>query len=473
MTTKLSDINHNFSEWYHDVVFQAELADQAPVRGCMVIRPYGYALWENMQQELDRRFKETGHHNAAFPLLIPQSFLQKEKEHVEGFSPELAVVTHAGGKELEEPLVVRPTSETVIHAMFSQWIRSWRDLPMKVNQWCSVVRWEMRPRPFIRTSEFWWQEGHTAHETEQEALEEALMMHQIYRDFMEDWLAIPVIAAIKPEHEKFAGADRTYTLEGMMQDGKALQMGTSHLISQNFAKAFNITFQDRDEGVSYPFLTSWGVSTRMIGGVIMTHGDQKGLILPPKIAPIQVVIVPIFKAETKDAVLEVVNQLADRLKKQVRVKIDADETETPGAKFYRWELKGVPLRIEIGQRDIANQSVVMVDRLGLEKASCSWDALEATVADKLNLINKKLFERALEKRQANYHVTDEPLSVVGPKLADNNGFYEVGWDGDPAMVAELKKYSGTVRCVLPTKNSKTCFFSGKPSICDIIIAKAY
>lgn len=470
---KLPDIDQQFAEWYQHVVYEAELADQAPVRGCMVVRPYGYAIWELMQKELDAQFKATGHQNAAFPLLIPMSFLQKEKEHVEGFSPEVAVVTHAGGKELEEPLVVRPTSETIIHSMYAQWLRSWRDLPIKINQWCSVVRWELRPRPFLRTSEFWWQEGHTVHETAEDARAEAECMYTIYRKFQEEHLAIPVVVAEKPEHDKFAGADKTYALEGLMRDGKALQMGTSHLISQNFAKAFNMTFQDREGGLSYPYLTSWGVSTRMIGGLIMTHGDQKGLVLPPRIAPYQVVIIPIFKAETKEHILEATAAIAKRLEKVARIIVDTDESATPGAKFYKWELKGVPLRLEIGMRDLEAKSVTLVDRIGSPKQSVSFDTIEQVVAQKLEGIQDLLYKRALERRNAQWYVTDEPLAVFGPKLDEKGGFYEVGWSGDMEAVQALKAFGATIRCVLPTKKSSRCFYTQKPSTCDILIAKAY
>lgn len=470
---KLSDIKTSYPEWYNDVVYAAELADQAPVRGCMVIRPYGYAIWEQIQGVLDKKFKATGHQNAAFPMLIPQSFLEKEKEHVEGFSPELAVVTHAGGKKLEEPLVVRPTSETIIHYMFAQWITSWRDLPLKVNQWCSVVRWELRPRPFLRTSEFWWQEGHTAHETEAEACAEVHTMHHLYRDFMQDWLAIPVVEGKKPEHEKFAGAVATYTLEALMQDGKALQMGTSHHISQNFAKAFGMQFQDRDGKLSYPHLTSWGVTTRMIGAIIMVHGDQKGLILPPKIAPYQAVIIPICKAENREVVLAAARDMHARLKDQIRVIIDLDETETPGAKFYRWELKGVPLRIEFGQRDLDKQQVILVDRLESGKTPCPLTELEASVTRALDNIQAALLKRATENQRRQWIVTDKPLTVFGPELEARGGFYQVGWCGRPETVAEFKRYGATIRCVLPTHEQKTCCITGEASTGDIVVAKAY
>jgi len=470
---QLPNFTTNFSDWYNEVIFLAELADHAPVKGCMVIRPYGWAIWENMQDVLNEKFKEQGVQNAAFPLLIPLSFLQKEAEHVEGFAPEIAVVTHAGGKELEEPLVVRPTSETVIHAMFARWMRSWRDLPIKVNQWCSVVRWEKRSRPFLRTTEFWWQEGHTVHETEQEAHEMAKTMHHIYRDFMQDYLAIPVVAAEKPPHERFAGATATYTLEAFMPDGKALQMGTSHEISQSFARAFDMKFQDREGNQSYPYLTSWGVTTRMIGALVMSHGDDKGLVLPPKIAPIQIIIVPIYKADSKEVVMDAVTILALKLRKKYRVEIDADESSTPGAKFYKWEMKGVPLRIEIGPRDIANNQAIVVDRLGMGKHTYDLDTMVPTVGKRLDFIQKTLFERAIERRDKAWITTDKTLAEIGPDLSEGGLFYQVGWSGDVSAVDELKKYKGTIRCILPTKTSTVCFHTGKPSIYDILIAKAY
>ncbi len=469
----LPNITTDFAEWYQAVVYQAELADQAPVRGCMVIRPYGYALWEEIQGYLDQKFKETGHQNAAFPLLIPLSFLQKEADHVEGFAPEVAVVTHAGGKKLEEPLVVRPTSETIIHHMYARWLRSWRDLPIKLNQWCSVVRWEMRPRPFIRTTEFWWQEGHTAHETEQEARAEAEMMHKLYYEFVQNILAIPATAGIKPEHEKFAGADATYTIESMMQDGKAVQMCTSHRISQGFAKAFDMKFQDRTGNLAYPYLTSWGCTTRLIGAMIMTHGDQKGLVLPPAIAPIQVVIVPIVKADNREMVEAYAQNIAQQLiGAKIRVKLDTRDEMTPGAKFYEWELKGVPLRIEIGPRDVAAGHVVTVERHTGKKENLSIENC-ATITDHLERIQKELFANAQRRQEAQWQITDEPLSVFGPQLKEKNGFYQVGWNGSLEAVEALKEYQGTIRCILPSNNAKTCFFSGQESKYDILIAKSY
>ncbi len=470
----LPNITTDFAEWYQAVVYQAELADQAPVRGCMVIRPYGYAIWEQMQGYLDQKFKETGHQNAAFPLLIPLSFLQKEADHVEGFAPEVAVVTHAGGKKLEEPLVVRPTSETIIHHMYARWLRSWRDLPIKLNQWCSVVRWEMRPRPFLRTTEFWWQEGHTAHETEEEARAEAETMHRVYFDFVQNILAIPATAGIKPEHEKFAGADATYTIESMMQDGKAVQMCTSHRISQSFAKAFDMKFQDRAGNLAYPYLTSWGSTTRLIGAMIMTHGDQKGLVLPPAIAPIQIVIVPIVKADNKEAVLTYARSLEQELKAaKIRVTLDGREDMTPGAKFYEWELKGIPLRIEIGPRDIASGHIVVVQRHTGTKNTINNDAPAQTIEKLLQDTQQDLFERAQQRQEAQWFRTDEPLSVFGPKLKATNGFYQVGWNGSVEAVEALKEFQGTIRCILPTKETSRCFYSCQESKYDILIAKSY
>lgn len=473
MNTRLPDITTDFSQWYLEVVYQAEMADQAPVRGCMVIRPYGYAVWENIQKILDKKIKDTGHQNAAFPLLIPQSFIQKEAQHVAGFAPELAVVTHAGGKELEEPLVVRPTSETIIHYMFAQWLRSWRDLPIKINQWASVVRWEMRARPFLRTSEFWWQEGHTAHETHAEAEAEARLMLAEYVDLIQNYLAIPVVAAEKPDSEKFAGADKTFTMEGLMQDGKALQMGTSHMISQSFAKAFDMNFQDRNGALAYPHLTSWGVTTRLIGGLIMTHGDKKGLIMPPKIAPIQVVIIPIIVGEeTKAAVLAKAHEIAQQLA-SFNVHIDMDEQKTPGNKFYAWELKGVPLRIEIGPKDLQKGQVTMVDRLGLEKAAYTFDQVVQKVGEKLDLIQNELLKRAIQRRDSMWHKV-ATAAEIAEGIETKAGFYQTGWCGTLACEQKVKELKATIRCVLPQKKEfLACFSCGQESPSDILIAKAY
>ncbi len=472
MNEQLADIKKDFSQWYLDVVYKAELADQSPVRGCIVIRPYGYAIWELIRDRLDTRIKATGHQNASFPLLIPESFLKREAEHVEGFSPELAVVTHAGGKELEEPLVVRPTSETIIHYMFARWLTSWRDLPIKINQWANVVRWEMRTRPFLRTTEFFWQEGHTAHETAAEAEAEARMMLKEYIDLAHEYLAIPVIAGRKSEHEKFPGADLTLTYEALMQDGKALQMGTSHLISQSFARAFNMSFQDRQGQQAYPYLTSWGATTRLVGAVVMTHGDQKGLILPPKIAPIQVVIIPIYRAGT-DAT--VINEALERIKHTLspwRIHVDAADNLTPGAKFYHWELKGVPLRLEVGPRDIAQGQVVIADRITGKKQVVANDDLARFVDASLQEMQATLLERARQRLTAQWHKVAKLVDFTAQLEADN-GLYQTGWCGDAECEAVLKQHKATTRCLLNEKTFAVCFQCDKASISDVLVAKAY
>lgn len=471
---KLPDIKADFSSWYNEVVYASELADQAPTKGCMVIRPYGYAIWELIQKRMDARIKETGHENAAFPLLIPESFLKQEAKHVAGFAPELAVVTHAGGKQLEEPLVVRPTSETIIHYMFARWMRSWRDLPLKINQWCSVVRWEMRTRPFLRTTEFFWQEGHTAHETYEEAEAETLMMLNEYVNLAHDYLAVPVIAGQKSDTERFPGADKTFTFEAVMQDGKALQMGTSHMISQDFAKAFDMKFQDREGNLSYPYLTSWGITTRLIGAVVMTHGDAKGLVLPPRIAPIQVVIIPIYKAGADtQAIKDAVARIRVELGENIRVKIDDNDHETPGTKFYRWELKGVPVRIEIGPRDVVNQQAVIADRLGLVgKKTVALDEIGITVRELLDEIQATMLKRAQERLAAMWHKSAK-LSEFGPNLEENNGIYQTGFCGKEACEAELKKYKATTRCLIEENMFPTCFHCDETSNRDVLVAKAY
>lgn len=470
----LPNIKEQFPEWYNEVIYKSELIDQSPVRGTMIIRPYGYALWEEIKQELDKRIKETGHQNVAFPLFIPQSFLKKEKEHVEGFSPELAVVTHAGGKKLEEPLVVRPTSEVLVHHMFARWLKSWRDLPLKINQWANVVRWELRPRPFLRTTEFFWQEGHTAHETKEEAEEEVQKMMNEYVDFVQNYLAIPVITGTKSESEKFPGAEKTLTLEAILPDGKALQLGTSHLLSQNFAKAFDMKFQDKNEKLAYPYLTSWGVTTRLIGATVMMHGDQKGLILPPKIAPIQVVIIPILKSkQDNEAVLAQVATIYTELKKDgVRVVTDDDQSKTPGAKFYEWELKGVPLRIELGPKDLEKQQVIIVDRLGLAKDAIPFSDIKRCVQGKLEEIQQELYKRALEKQKA-VTFTGEDLKEFGPKIVKDSGLYQVGWCLSPLCEQKLKEYQATIRCLVDSRKAKKCFACGDMSKVDILVAKAY
>jgi len=469
---KLPDIEKDFAKWYQEVIAKAELADQAPVRGCFVIRPYGTMIWENIKAVLDKRIKETGHQNALFPLLIPQSFITKEAEHVEGFSPELAVVTHAGGKKLEEPLVVRPTSETMIHFMFAKWIKSWRDLPMKINQWANVIRWEMRPRAFIRTSEFFWQEGHTAHETAQEAEQEATMMLREYVNLVQDYLAIPVVHGMKSESEKFPGADKTFTFEAMMPDGKAVQMGTSHIISQNFAKAFGMTYQNREGQLAYPYLTSWGSTTRLVGALIMMHGDQKGLVLPPKIAPIQVVIVPIIKKDSDNsAVLNVADDLKNTLGEKFAVFLDDDDTKTPGAKFYKWELRGVPVRIEIGPRDLEEKKVVVADRLG-EKIAVPLDDVASHIEKTLEAMQTKLFERAKQNLESNWKKA-EKLAGFGKTLSKEGGFYQTGWCHNPECEKELKKFQAMTRCLLDEKTFEVCFNCEKPSKGDVLVAKSY
>ncbi len=472
--SKLPDIKEDFSQWYNEIVYQAELADHSPVRGAIVIRPYGYAIWDNIKTILDKRIKETGHENALFPLLIPESFLKKEAEHIKGFAPELVVVTHAGGKELEEPLVIRPTSETIIHYMFARWIKSWRDLPLKINQWANVVRWEMRPRPFLRTTEIFWQEGHTAHETYEQAEEEVRMMLNEYVNLAQNYLAIPVVAGLKSESEKFPGAEKTYTFEAFMQDGKALQMGTSHLLSQKFATAFGMQYQNRQGQLAYPYLTSWGVTTRLIGAIVMVHGDQKGLVLPPKIAPIQVVIVPILK---KDADNSAVLQAAQNIKKQlldlsIRVHVDEDDTKTPGAKFYHWELKGVPMRIEIGPRDLEKSQAMVADRLGLAKEAVSLESLAQFIPDKLNTFQAHLFERAKKHRDAMWH-KEAKLADFGEKLQNEQGFYQTGWCGKGGCEVALKEYQASTRCLLETKEFAECFYCSSASKHDVLVAKAY
>jgi len=474
MSAKLPDINTHFSDWYNDVIYQAELADLSPVRGSIVIRPYGWAIWERITGRLDERIKATGHQNASFPLFIPESFLKKEAKHVEGFAPEVAVVTHAGGKPLEEPLVVRPTSETMIHFMFAKWIKSYRDLPLKINQWCNVVRWEMRTRPFLRTTEFFWQEGHTAHETLAQAEEEVMTMLGEYVDLAQSYLAIPVIAGPKPESEKFPGAEKTFTFEGIMPDGKALQMGTSHLLSQSFAHSFEMKFQDRQSQMAYPFLTSWGATTRLVGAVVMMHGDQKGLVLPPKIAPIQIVIIPIFKTDAdKIAVLEVVNKLVVKLQEvHVRVHVDADEHKTPGNKFYAWELKGVPVRMEIGQRDIAQGQAVLADRLGMGKKSVALDNIVSEVTSLLDEVQNQLFKRAQEKRAALWHKA-ATLQMITQQMTAQNGFYQTGWCRSLECELKLKAIQASIRCLLEIAEFATCFNCNASSAGDVIVAKSY
>lgn len=478
MSEKLPSRQEDFSEWYNQLVLRAELADYAPVRGCMVVRPYGWALWENIQQALDRRFKETGHVNAAFPLLIPMSFLEKEKEHVEGFSPELAVVTHGGGEELTEPLVVRPTSETIIGYMYAKWIHSYRDLPVLINQWGNVVRWEMRTKLFLRTLEFYWQEGHTAHATEQEAIEETLRMLDVYADFAINDAAVPVIKGKKTESEKFAGAVMSTTIEAMMQDTRALQSGTSHFLGQNFARAFEIRFLDRDKELKYVWTTSWGLSTRFIGAIIMTHGDDQGLILPPKLAPIQLVIVPIYKNDAeRSQMLEVAQRLAAELQSGgLRVKVDDRDDVTPGFKFNDWEMRGVPLRIEIGPKDVQNNQVTLArrDRPGREgKSSVSQQGLVEAVRSMLNDIHRSLLERATAFRDA--HIFD-PKDYAEFQEVVQNGWAFSWWCGRKECEAKIKEDTkATSRCIPFDQpgGSGRCIVCGDKAEQKVYFARAY
>jgi prolyl-tRNA synthetase len=447
---KLTTRGEDFSEWYNQVVLRAELADYAPVRGCMIVRPYGWALWENITAALDRRFKATGHVNAAFPLLIPRNFIEKEKSHVAGFSPELAVVTHGGGEELEEPLVIRPTSETIVGHSYAKWIQSYRDLPVLINQWNSVVRWELRTRLFLRTLEFFWQEGHTAHATAEEAEAETRQMVDVYTDFAVNEAAVPVIPGRKSEAEKFAGAEITYSLEAMMGDGRALQFCTSHNLGQNFAKAFEIRYLDKNGVLQHCWTTSWGLSTRVVGAVIMVHGDDQGLIFPPRLAPYQIVIVPIFKsAEEKAKVFENAQQLRRQLADAgIRVKMDEREGLSPGFKFNDWEMRGVPLRLELGPKDVAKGSVVLArrDRPGKEgKAFVPQQGIDAAVAQSLGEIQRSLRDRALEFRQAH---TVEPADYGEFKEALETGFAFSWWCGSGGCEEKIKEETkATMRCI--------------------------
>jgi prolyl-tRNA synthetase len=450
MVEKITPMSEDFNQWYTDIIQQAQLADYSPVKGTMVIRPYGYSLWEGVQGYLDKKFKETGHENAYFPLFIPNSFIQKEAEHVEGFAPELATVTHAGGKELEEPLVVRPTSETIINHMFSKWIKSHRDLPMLINQWANVVRWEMRTRLFLRTSEFLWQEGHTAHKTEEEATIEARQMLDIYAEFAENVAGVSVLKGIKSANERFAGATTTYSIEAMMKDMKALQAGTSHELGQNFSKAFDIQFTDENNELQYPYQTSWGVSTRLIGMIIMAHGDDKGLQLPPKLAPSQIVLIPITpKDEHKEPVMKIVNEINNEISNQFRVKIDDRENLSPGFKFNEWELKGVPLRIEIGPKDIENGSVVFSRRDGVDgKFSVPISDIGKKIDSVLDDIQINMLASSKKYQKENtIHVStkDDLIEALNSKP----GFVTCYWHENSDDENEIKELTkATLRCYL-------------------------
>jgi prolyl-tRNA synthetase len=464
--------SHHFTEWYTAVILKAELADYYPVRGCTVIRPYGYTIWELMQQGLDRRFKATGHTNAYFPLFIPQSFLQREADHVQGFAPEVAWVTRGGGEELSEPLAVRPTSETAFGHMYARWIRSYRDLPVLINQWCNVVRWEKATRPFLRTMEFLWQEGHTAHRTVEEAEAEARQMLDVYRDFAETDLSIPVLSGRKPDSEKFPGALHSYTIEALMPDGQALQSGTSHNLGQNFARAFNIKFLDSDNTEKFVSTTSWGLSWRMVGGLIMVHGDDRGLVLPPRVAPLQVVVVPILMGKAREDVLAAARSVAERLAPQVRVKVD-DRTEvTPGWKFNDWEMRGVPLRIELGPRDLGQQQVILVPRVGARRPVPLPGVTEA-VSDALGEVQETLFRQAkayLESHIVSASTRQEAVAAI----AARSGFVRLEWCGETACEEMLRKETGaSPRLISEETPAGPCLVCALPARHVVYYARAY
>ncbi|AEV34091.1 prolyl-tRNA synthetase, family I [Owenweeksia hongkongensis DSM 17368] len=491
MAKNLTTRSEDYSKWYNELVVKADLAENSAVRGSMVIKPYGYAIWEKMQAELDRKFKETGHENAYFPLFIPKSYFSKEASHVDGFAKECAVVTHYRLKnaedgsgvvvdenaKLEEELIVRPTSETIIWDTYKNWIQSYRDLPILVNQWANVVRWEMRTRLFLRTAEFLWQEGHTAHATREEAIAEAEQMHDVYAEFAESFMAMPVIKGVKSTNERFAGALETYTIEALMQDGKALQAGTSHFLGQNFAKAFDVKFATKEGTQEYVWATSWGVSTRLMGALVMTHSDDNGLVLPPKLAPFQVVIVPIYKGEEQlDQISEKVKVIKAELEASgVSVKYDNRDTHKPGWKFNEYELKGVPLRIGIGPRDLANETVELARRDTLTKEVVNLGDLTRTVQERLGEIQKNLFDKAKNFRAENTHQVntwDEFVDVIENK----GGFVEAHWDGTPETEDKIKDLTkATIRCIPndSVEEEGKCVLTGNPSIRRVLFAKAY
>jgi prolyl-tRNA synthetase len=468
----ITPMEEDFAQWYTDIVKKAELMDYSSVRGCMVIEPYGWAIWENIRDYLDARFKELGHENVSMPLFIPESLLNKEKDHVKGFAPEVAWVTMGGSEKLQERLCVRPTSETLFCEHYARVIHSWRDLPKLYNQWCSVVRWEKTTRPFLRSVEFHWQEGHTMHETAEEARAETLRMLEVYADFCEKQLAMPVLRGQKTDSEKFAGAEETYTIEAMMHDGKALQSGTSHYFGDGFARAFNVTFQGRDNSLCHPFQTSWGMSTRIIGGIIMTHGDDSGLVLPPAVAPIQVIIVPV--AQHKPGVLEKAKELQERLKKQFRVRTD-DSDQSPGWKFAQYEMKGVPLRLEIGPKDIEKNQCVLVRRTDREKSFVPLDGLEEAVAEQLEKVRNDMYEKALQNRESKTYEA-RTLDEI-KEIADHKpGFVRAMWCGDPACEEKLKEVAGVSSRCIPfghEHDSGTCVCCGKPAEKLVYWGKAY
>lgn len=475
---KLTPRDVDFNDWYNTLVLQADLADYGPVRGTMIVKPYGWALWENMQAGLDRRFKETGHQNAAFPLFIPESFIKREAKHVEGFAPELAVVTHAGGEKLEEPLVVRPTSETIIGHTYAKWVQSYRDLPILINLWNSVVRWELRTKLFIRTTEFYWQEGHTAHGTAEEAAFETQQMLDVYADFAVNDAAIPVIAGEKTESERFAGASRTFTIEAMMGDRRALQAGTSHNLGQNFAKAFDIKYLDQNNELQFCWTTSWGFSTRVIGAIIMVHGDDQGLVMPPRLAPYQTVIVPIYRNdEEKTMVMDPVYQINKQLSELgIRVKVDDREHFRPGYKFNDWELRGVPIRIEVGPRDVAKGTVALARRdiPGREgKQFIPQDGLESAISQLLDEIHTNMFEKAEQFRDNHTH---RPKDYESFKEVVEDGFARVWWDGSTEDEQRVKEETrATIRCLLLEKQDGEgiCFYTGRKTDQVALFARGY
>ncbi len=474
---KIASQTQDFPKWYQDVVQMADLASHSKIKGCMIIKPYGYAIWENIQKELDRRIKEAGVQNAYFPLFIPESFLTREKDHVEGFAPECAVVTHGGGKKLAEPLVVRPTSETIMYDTYSDWVQSYRDLPLLINQWANVVRWEMRTRPFLRTTEFLWQEGHTAHATKEEAEEEVARALKMYADFDREFLALPVLTGKKSEKETFAGADYTMCTEALAKDGKAIQAGTSHLLGQTFAKAFDIRFQDENGEMQYVWQTSWGVSTRMVGTIIVCHGDEKGLRLPPNVAPYQVVLVPIWKSdEEKEAVLAEMSKLNDDLlKKGVRVFFDSRESLTPGWKFNEWELKGVPIRIEMGPKDLKKSEAVVARRDTNEKISMKAEGLADELVDLLDTIQENMLAQA--EKYLDEHIAEaDSIEEMVKILDEKGGFVKAGWGGNAKDERTLQdKTKATIRVILEEKvpGGKKCIFTGKKAEALVYFARAY
>ncbi len=475
MANTITPRKTNFSSWYGDIILNAKLADYAPVRGCMVIRPRGFALWEAIQRNLDSMFKESNHENAYFPLLIPEEYIQREADHIEGFAPELAVVTHGGGEKLEHPYVIRPTSETVIWSMYKQWIQSHRDLPLLLNQWANVMRWEKRTRLFLRTTEFLWQEGHTAHATEQEAVDETKLIFSIYQRFARDYMAMHCVGGRKSDAERFGGAIDTYSIEALMQDGKVIQAGTSHFLGQNFSRAFDVQFQSEDGKQEYVWATSWGVSTRLIGALIMTHSDDKGLILPPKLAPVQVLVQPIFRSESKETVISYAKDICRELSKIVRCELDDDDTHSPGWRFAEAELRGIPLRLEIGPRDIAKDVCILTRRDTGEKQTIPRNTISQIIPTLLDTIQSALLARHTAFTETNTHYCDNYEEIKEQYTKELPGFCVIPWDGDPASEKKLKKDTkATIRVILDEDvTEQQCIISGNPAKHLVVIGKAY